>query len=284
MIKRIKLLLLGLKARWQHKRKPLHIEFILTDHCNLNCKGCTHYSPLAPKEFADHDTLIANMARIGRVAEKEMQSAYLIGGEPTLYPRLPEAMRALREHFPTSKLYLFTNGLMLPRMDEDFWQTCRDTGMIIALTVYPIKFDYDAVRKLAAEKGVEVEIFGDRSQKRSFFRFGLDPDGKQNPKKAHLFCYNHGCVCVIGNRIYPCSTSACVSYLNKAAGTSFAHSEGDWIDVDSLASAGQIRDLRDKPVPFCRHCYVSYPEVTYAPSRRDPAEWIGEFADVGRKS
>ena len=32
--------------RW---KSPLVIEIHLTDHCNLNCIGCSHYSPLAPE-------------------------------------------------------------------------------------------------------------------------------------------------------------------------------------------------------------------------------------------
>ena len=29
-------------------------EFSLAEHCNLNCVGCAHFSPLAEQEFANY--------------------------------------------------------------------------------------------------------------------------------------------------------------------------------------------------------------------------------------
>lgn len=35
-------------------RKPTlpYIEMHLVDHCNLNCRSCSHYSPVSPERFA----------------------------------------------------------------------------------------------------------------------------------------------------------------------------------------------------------------------------------------
>lgn len=30
-----------------------YVETLLTDHCDLNCKGCYHYSPIAELYYAD---------------------------------------------------------------------------------------------------------------------------------------------------------------------------------------------------------------------------------------
>ena len=32
------------------------LEYHITDHCNLNCAGCSHFSPLAKPWFVDPDT------------------------------------------------------------------------------------------------------------------------------------------------------------------------------------------------------------------------------------
>jgi sulfatase maturation enzyme AslB (radical SAM superfamily) len=34
-------------------RKALRFQIHITDHCNLNCKYCGHYSPVANKKFLD---------------------------------------------------------------------------------------------------------------------------------------------------------------------------------------------------------------------------------------
>lgn len=258
----------------RHKREPLRLEFVLTDHCNLNCKGCTHYSPLAPKEFADLDVLSESMRHLGQVAGDKIGRAYLIGGEPLLYPRLAEAMEALRRAFPKTRLYIFTNGIALPKMPAQFWADCRRLRFTLAITRYPIKFDYDAVIDLCRREDVTCEVFGDRSLADSFFRFALDPEGRQNPRISHFKCYNFGCLTVIGDRLFPCSISACVEHLNNACETKFKHTRADWLPVMQINSAKEIKALRDNPVPFCRYCILPPATVKYGPSRREASEWM----------
>lgn len=45
------------------------IRFIvdIVDHCNLNCKGCGHFSPLAPKSFLDIETFENDLRRLNEL-------------------------------------------------------------------------------------------------------------------------------------------------------------------------------------------------------------------------
>lgn len=253
---------------------PLRLEFVLTDTCNLNCRGCTHYSPLAPKEYEPLEQVERNMAHLAKVCGSKVKQLYLIGGETLLYPQLTEAMQLLRRYFPAQKLYIFTNGIALPRMSDEFWQEAKRLDFILAITRYPIKFDYDAVIQLCEDKGVACEVFGDRSMADSFFRFALDPHKGQNARLSHFKCYNRGCLSIIGDRLYPCSISGCVSHLNAAKGTDFRHEKGDFLRIPEITSVKQILRLRDKPVPFCGYCILPPSSVKYGPSKRDASEWV----------
>ena len=257
-----------------HRRQPLHLEFILSDYCNLNCKGCGHYSSLAEKEFVTLEQLERNASHLGRVAAGGINSVYLIGGETLLYPHLPEAMAILRRYFPNISVKLFTNGLMLPRMSDEFWESARQYDVEIAITRYPIAFDYDSAENLCRSKGVKHSVYGDRGKEGSFFRFALDPEKKQNGRISHFKCFNRGCLSVVGDRLYPCSMSACVEHLNKACGTDFRHLKGDWINVYDIRSVAEIKKLRDKPVPFCSYCKPNPQPTPYGPSRRSVSEWV----------
>lgn len=257
-----------------HRAAPLHIEFNLTDHCNLNCKGCTHYAPLAPATFTSLDELRHAASHIAAIADGGLDNVYLIGGEPLLHPQIVDAMTIVRQAFRHTPISLFTNGLLLPRMSDDFWKTCRDADIRIVMTQYPVNFDYDSVKALIHSHGVRCDIYADRSMADSFWRFGLDPKGRQHPRISHFKCINHGCITITGNRIYPCSISACVGHLNAAAGSQFTHRPGDYIEVDDLTSIEQLKRLRDKPVPFCAYCVYPLQSVRYAPSTRNPKEWI----------
>ena len=256
------------------RRAPLRVEFVLSDYCNLNCKGCTHYSPLAPKEFEPLETLSRTMSHIGQVAGKDISKAYLIGGETLLYPHLEEAMSLLRKNFPTQELYIFTNGLMIPRMSDSFWDSARNNDIIVVITRYPIKFDYDSAIELCRSKGVRTEVFADRSETQTFFRYALDPKGCRNRSIAHLKCDNRGCLSVIGDKLYPCSISGCVKHLNNAFATKFEHRPGDWLNVEDIRSAADIRRLRDNPVPFCSYCILPPKSVSHSPSQRKIEEWV----------
>lgn len=268
-------ILSGAYRQWQALRKmPMRLEFVVTDTCNLNCKGCTHYSPLAPKEYADFDLMVANMERLAAICQDRVESVYLIGGETLLYPRLVEAMEAMRGIFPRQKCYIFTNGIALSRMSDEFWAAAVKGDYIIAITRYPIKVDYDALIAMCRDKGVKVEVFGDRSLDNSFFKFALDPEKKQNRRISHFKCFNRGCMSIIGERLYPCSISGCVSHLNKACGTDFRHEEGDFLVIDRITSFKEIEKLRNKPVPFCGYCIQPAKTVVYGPSKRDKFEWV----------
>ncbi|MDE6346312.1 MAG: radical SAM protein [Muribaculaceae bacterium] len=256
-----------------HHSMPLRLEFVVSDYCNLNCKGCTHYSPLAPDEFESIATLERSAAHLGATVGHDIGDVYIIGGEPLLYPHLTDAMEMMRRHFPDNSIKLFTNGLLLPRMNDEFWLAAKRHRIIIALTIYPIKFDYDAAQALCARHGIECMIFGDRRAENSFMRFGLDPTKKQNARLSHFKCFNRGCISVIDDKIYPCSISGCVSHLNKACGTSFEHQPGDWLNVADVKTAKQIKALRDNPVPFCRYCNPNPTVTDYGHSRRDKHEW-----------
>lgn len=254
-------------------REPVRLEFVLSDYCNLNCKGCSHYSPVAPEKFESLEQLEKDASHLGKALGNSLCSVYLIGGETLLYPRLPEAMSILRRHFSQTPIRIFTNGLLLPRMNDEFWEAVLKYDVIVAITRYPIKFDYDAVEALCREKGIKTEVFADRGDMGTFFRNPLDPEKKQNPKIAHFKCISRGCLSVVDSRIYPCSASACVDHLNKAFGTSFEHCDGDFIPVEDITSIKQLRRLRNNPVPFCGYCKRN--TVTdYGISKRSADEWI----------
>ena len=50
------------------------IRFIvdIVDHCNLNCKGCGHFSPLAPKSFLDIETFETDLRRLNVLLNGEI--------------------------------------------------------------------------------------------------------------------------------------------------------------------------------------------------------------------
>ena len=269
----IKKLVNAVRTYIQHKRLPLHVEFNIIDNCNLNCKGCSHYSPMATDSQQPLSALIQAMEKVGSIqGASSIREVFLIGGETLLYRHIEEAMIHARRCFPTQTIKIFTNGLLIPRMTDRFWQTCRQTDTVMAITRYPVKFDYDNAIDTCRRQGVRTEIFGDRSLKDSFFKFPLDEAKKENKHIRHFRCTSFGCITIDNGRIFPCAQSACVHLLNKAFNTDFQWENGDYINLDDLHHVRQIRRLRNKPVPFCGYC-AKTTTTTYGPSRRHYSEW-----------
>ena len=90
--------------RWTatHVRHELptlyHFDIHITDHCNLNCRGCGHFSNLCPPTFLDLDAFRADMAAMA--AKLRIEQIYLLGGEPLLHPQVSEFIRAARAVLP----------------------------------------------------------------------------------------------------------------------------------------------------------------------------------------
>jgi len=77
--------------------------------CNCNCEYCFNKDRVVNTEsqtLTEKD-LISYLTRNGRF----LQGLVISGGEPTIFPDLPDVLRTIKESFPNLKLKLFTNGL-----------------------------------------------------------------------------------------------------------------------------------------------------------------------------
>ena len=106
------------------KSKPTlnYFNVNLVEHCNLNCKYCDHFAPLAEEKYTDIKSLEKDLKRMSSLLN--INSVGLMGGEPLLHPNLVEILKMSRAVLKNTKLTIFTNGILLPKMDDLFWQTC----------------------------------------------------------------------------------------------------------------------------------------------------------------
>ena len=106
------------------------LECHITDHCNLNCAGCSHFSNLAPEvyknagEFERELSCLSGKLRIGTLR--------LLGGEPLLHPELPELLRIARTQFPHSRIEVCTNCTLLEKAGDPFWDAMKDCVLILS--------------------------------------------------------------------------------------------------------------------------------------------------------
>lgn len=125
----------------------------LTEHCNLNCKACAHFAPLVKNEgFTDIGEFTKDMERLSELSHGEMRYIDLLGGEPLLHPDIAAFLTVTRKCFPVGAVRLITNGLLLKKMKQDFWDAVAENRITIVISKYLETVDYDELIALIREK------------------------------------------------------------------------------------------------------------------------------------
>lgn len=256
------------------RRKPVlyHFEVHITDHCNLNCRGCAHFSNLCKPTFADLDEFERDMTDMA-AHFSAVRQIYLLGGEPLLHPRVAEFVRVARRHFPKTRIYLMTNGTLVTRMGEEFWSALHDTGVVLLCDSYPIGLPVQEIDRLGREHGVKVEWTEAREE---FFKIPIDTTGSQDAAASFRACqgYNN-CPIVKDGRIYPCAYIAFADvFSEKFDLEGLEVSARDSVSVGPDSTPEEIMSFLTSPVPWCRHCDMASREFySWGRSKRSLDEW-----------
>lgn len=260
------------------------VEFHLAENCNLNCKGCAHFSQLAAKELADPEILERDFARLSELSEGLVGKIHLMGGEPLLHPEVSRIMANARKHFPDTLIKIVTNGVLLPKMSDEFFEAAAKNHILIAATPYPLEINWDKVNAKIAQFGCDFEWFdGGEPQKKTFRRFALDKDGKQNARLNFMRCgIANACTLLRDGKLYPCSIIANIHHFNGYFGSKgelekpMLPSKIDYIDIYKAASYEEILRFMAHPAPFCRFCKLDeWVETgTWTTSRREITEYL----------
>lgn len=96
------------------KHVPL-IEYHLINHCNLNCKVCDHFAPIAKPWHQPLNDFIEMMKQlIICVGKDKIKEIELYGGEPTLHENLYKIMMATKVLvLKETTIAIETNGILL---------------------------------------------------------------------------------------------------------------------------------------------------------------------------
>lgn len=248
-----------------------YIEVHLTDHCNLNCRGCGHFSPLFDPSFADPSRFETDMSRLAQLFDS-VGRLHLLGGEPLLHPRVNDLLRIARAAFPDAPISLVTNGLLLGRMDDSFWSAVASTDTRVDVTRYPARLDVDRLVRLARAHRVMLRMTG---RKERFFKIPLCASDTGDARSSFESCRHlFACPNLRDGRIYPCPTIPLASALTRAFGIELPPGPLDSLDIHH-ASAEEVLRFLDGSVPWCRNCRVE--EVSWfdwGPSHREATEWL----------
>lgn len=252
------------------------------EHCNLNCKGCTPFSPIAEEEYCNLEILDRSLRNLSRM-KKGFNEIKIVGGEPLLNRELAKMIKIVRTHFDKNPIYIWTNGILLQypeRMPADFWKACKDYDVSIRITAYPIRLDYARLIDTCKSNGVEASVFIDKSDGGSgWLSRKLNEKGNINFwSKLKVFklwrCDSYNCMHLVEDKIFACSPMGMIKHMNRRFGTDFQYSTTDFLFVEKIKKFSQIRKYLFLESPFCRYCPGKYLSSHWEVSKKAKEEWI----------
>lgn len=269
----------------QKRHKLFRFIIHLTDHCNLNCAGCEHFSPLADEKYLDKDIFEKDCIRLNKLTGGAIDHLSLVGGEPLLHPCINDILCISRKYFPVGQIRIITNGILLEEMPDLFWKTCSENKIDIIISVYPIKLNHLYFKEITAHYGINLFYRGNRDnsgqidelQVKKWRKLRIDISGNQDKNISNKLCYaSNGCYELVNGKLYKCHRIANIEYFNKAFNCNLNVTKDDYIDIYKANNITEILEKIRKPAKFCRYCNMlnSENDVTWGKSNRKITEWI----------
>ena len=230
---------------WKEPIMP-QVEMHVADFCNLNCKGCAHFSPIFEKKLPDTNKRLEDV-RLLKSKFAHIVKFYLLGGEPFVNPDIDIYITEIRKILPDTMIQIVTNGLLIPKLSESTFKVIRDNKIIISISEY--EPTHRMIEKIESVLMAHQIMYSVRpySTKDKFIKPLSLSEHSKYPNK----CISNGCVNIWDGKISRCPTLMYIDKFNSVFNSSLPNN-----GIYSLAEIAteDILSLTQKEVPLCKHC------------------------------
>ena len=247
-----------------------YIEFWATGHCNLNCKGCSSCSPLKREWFLDLSDLSADLRRL-KFLDIDILNINVLGGEPLLHPKITKIFSTVKEFYPHTNIGLLTNGLLLPTMPDDFWQSCQELNVMIKVTCFPIMSQKS---RIELEKILQRQKLRYRLTDKKLFNKILVLNNKSKLEDIVKNCGCNGACNLFNGHVSRCTVPMVVQDLNSNFGSNFL-TDGQ-LDIYSVKDGREVIDFLATPNASCKNCSARTQKVAWEMADTCPklSDWL----------
>ena len=276
----------------QNIRYISNIEIPLSEHCNLNCKYCNHFSNIAEPGFYDFEKFKEDIILLKKVTQKQenLKNITLTGGEPLLNEKISEYIMFLRGQFPETEIELSTNGLFLDKQDNLFYKTVHETNTALIISNYDSDINWNGILKKLNDYDINkfgiyyntafigekiTPMLAEETKITNFYKYNLNIKGTEKIQERFESCFFRYFMNQLKNgKIYPCPVIANVEHLNKKFNVDFKVTQNDYIDLTKVRKFKDILKFLDKPPEFCKYCGKFKESVNWEiSSNPDISEW-----------
>lgn len=204
-------------------RNIARLELHLVHACNLACESCSHYSNHRLRGILSLEDGDRWMALWSHRLNPAIFA--LLGGEPTIHPRLTEFIGMARRHWPEAKIQVVTNGFFLERHPNLPRVLAVDPNAVLAISIHGNSPEYwekfgpqwNLSAKWRSEYGIKVEYwesFGRWTRRYRGYGDTAEPFEDGNPRQSWEICPARYCPQLSEGRIWKCAALAYLHLLD----------------------------------------------------------------------
>lgn len=189
-----------------------YLEFHIADKCNLNCAACQHFAGLVKEEhFPDFEEFKNGFTKLHSLVP-DIGRIRILGGEPLLNPDVEEYVKFVRSLYPYSEIFVVTNGILLERMPESFFETMHENNAKIHLSLYPPFNDMlSEWEKYCKDRDVSFETDGELTEFSKMYTLEKSSDETMQ----FYSCNQANCNNYYEGKIAPCFLPFMGHYFNE---------------------------------------------------------------------
>lgn len=247
-----------------------YLEYHVADHCNLNCKYCTHYSPLVQQPvYTDYEKFAADLQQLRKYIG-DIGVIRILGGEPLLNPELGRFIELTREQYPASIITVVTNGMLIDRLDASLIECMKRNMAFFHISFYPpLRDRVQEIQRLLYEEGIPYTITPMITEFNKTQTLTPQADGDFFYK-----CFQASCTCLHEGKAAPCYAPFTTKYFNEAFGQQLPVGEGIDLYEEGL-TAPLLKARLLIPMERCSYCTGGKP-CTWEVLGKDSAlgDWV----------
>ena len=250
------------------KHIPL-IEYHLVNHCNLNCKGCAHFAPLAKPWFADINEFEKDLNQLS--SKVIIDKLTLFGGEPLLNEDIDKFLIVARKILPNADISVLTNGVLLLKKLSGLVKTMKDNHIYMDITCYPINVDYELELKMLKTLKIPYRIYNDLERIKTLRHHCLSHKKETNDWDCLMI--NSNSVQLRNGKLYICPLQAYIDIFNNYFNENFKLNNDCYLDIYNCTDK-QIVSMYHTKNSFCEYCREPIEGNKYSTSKKEKTEWM----------
>lgn len=252
------------------------LEFNLIKTCNLNCKGCNHFSVISDNpDIIAVDVFERDLHRM-RDLNVGVERISLLGGEPLLLDNLYEYIDCCKQVYPESNIVITTNGTHIFTLSDAVLDSLSKNEVELSISLYPvIKYKRWRMTWFLQERGIKFKFLVFKN----IFSKVLTKEPHKDELRKYCFCNTPT---LENGRLYRCPVTTFINKFNKRF--TLQYPEGEYIDIysDEISSLKIEKFIRSNS-KLCAYCMPKnggvYHWANNYNSKASAEDWITGEAD-----